>query len=831
MSTGFGEEPLSLGTFDPAHAQPPYLNTPRSLEACRRFGINPIELAEVSIDEFRKDAPDDPDAAQRRFERIDGARRRMMTNVMTEWKCLMDADWQPGPKKRPTSAKESILKVRPEAHSQLLELQAEKFRKMEMASFNEMQRMLAITIMKADMEVKNKAIMDMHAEAKAAGNEHAKRMQEKRAALLQKQLEERNQKEAEEAVRIKEFQIEEAELHRKKLAVQEKRLLKEKEGRERRETERLQREQFTMELKASIIDGMNAKADSKQKLQDMKNAESDARKREQEEERKRNEVKRRREHEKRHEKSRADAFAKAEETRQKMLDELNADEMKRQRIFEMQELQHREKLDAAESLNSQKAAQIAHIKTTGVDQKAEKTLQELRFKEQLAKQELEKVAKAKEKRMQLKAIRQEAYDLSAMRQHKADQYKIEKAKHDIKVKNDKCQAIQDGFKALSHMRNKMKDIMDRTNVALKHEIYVLQHKGILSPDKVVQKALEVTQGSLFPKLKGTFGLVEPMEAAELARIAATVGIDDGFANTAKKTGVLDEGNMNDTGGGRKKKGENMLPIHYMNKSRLESTLSSAKIKIEVADMQEAERKASPPRARTAPPEPRKRTPAKGQGPESKSPRSPEEQKKLRKYENAAMSERTQEFPYGDELGGKGRKTPSQGIRSQKSTYQEPSDGQFRKEYSSDHPLAGGAGKYAAEYREGLAPVSVKKMSTLEPKGAMSAKQASSTIEKLSLQSQNPVVDPDKQLEQLRREQNEALMRVLEEEKANEEARERMSRQVFSEQEAERMELVFAEERRRASERIVRLTKEHEKRVKDAVLAMMSLKKHKMTSHM
>ena len=96
MATGFGEEPLSLGTFDPAHAQPPYLNTPRSLEACRRFGVNPIELVEVSIDEFRKDAPDDPDAAQRRYERVDGARRRTMTNVMTEWKCLMDANWQPG---------------------------------------------------------------------------------------------------------------------------------------------------------------------------------------------------------------------------------------------------------------------------------------------------------------------------------------------------------------------------------------------------------------------------------------------------------------------------------------------------------------------------------------------------------------------------------------------------------------------------------------------------------------------------------------------------------------------------------------------------------------
>ena len=45
-----------------------------------------------------------------------------------------------------------------------------------------------------------------------------------------------------------------------------------------------------------------------------------------------------------------------------------------------------------------------------------------------------------------------------------------------------------------------------------------------------------------------------------------------------------------------------------------------------------------------------------------------------------------------------------------------------------------------------------------------------------------------------------------------------------------MELVFAEERRRASERIVNLTREHEKRIKDAVLAMMSLKKHSKIQH-
>ena len=39
------EQYLSLGNFDPVRAQPPYLNSPRSLEACRVHGVSPVELA------------------------------------------------------------------------------------------------------------------------------------------------------------------------------------------------------------------------------------------------------------------------------------------------------------------------------------------------------------------------------------------------------------------------------------------------------------------------------------------------------------------------------------------------------------------------------------------------------------------------------------------------------------------------------------------------------------------------------------------------------------------------------------------------------------------
>ena len=45
------EEHLSLANFNPVRAQHPYLNSPRSLEACRVHGVNPIELAGELVSE------------------------------------------------------------------------------------------------------------------------------------------------------------------------------------------------------------------------------------------------------------------------------------------------------------------------------------------------------------------------------------------------------------------------------------------------------------------------------------------------------------------------------------------------------------------------------------------------------------------------------------------------------------------------------------------------------------------------------------------------------------------------------------------------------------
>lgn len=66
-----------------------------------------------------------------------------------------------------------------------------------------------------------------------------------------------------------------------------------------------------------------------------------------------------------------------------------------------------------------------------------------------------------------------------------------------------------------------------------------------------------------------------------------------------------------------------------------------------------------------------------------------------------------------------------------------------------------------------------------------------------------------QIELLRRNQNQHLLQVLEEEQIAEEQREAMMKQVKDVAERRRLEKIFGVERARASERIMRITEDHE----------------------
>jgi hypothetical protein len=261
---------LSLATFQPDKCYPPYLNTPRSLEACRMNGVNPLELVEIPFSEFQRDFPNDIDAARRRFERIDGARRRLLETVKIDWKKLCDSGWKPPAKARPRSAKEAILQVPPEAHCELLEIQAAKFRKIERDNWMELQRTLKMEIVKADQDVQNKKILQKHDGIQEKNEQYQNERRMFLQELYREQLLQRKMEEEEEMQEIKEeqkffqqtiIQMSEKEKEQRK---------RDKMLRERREYERVQRDKYTQEVKDSIMKSIEDRVENRRHMSQLR---------------------------------------------------------------------------------------------------------------------------------------------------------------------------------------------------------------------------------------------------------------------------------------------------------------------------------------------------------------------------------------------------------------------------------------------------------------------------------------------------------------------------------------------------------------------------------
>lgn len=175
-----------------------------------------------------------------------------------------------------------------------------------------------------------------------------------------------------------------------------------------------------------------------------------------------------------------------------MLERIARNEEKRRRLWEQRERERKEMLEKNEDFTREKLAKIRETSDGVVNGKAARTLQTMEMKEELARQELQHVKEAQDKRRCIKAIRwvacaavrvlffpshlcgvvsfhcrQEAFKMAAHRARKAEEYRLMKVAADLKNKDDRCAAIKQGFRALDVMRNSMKDIMEKTTNELK----------------------------------------------------------------------------------------------------------------------------------------------------------------------------------------------------------------------------------------------------------------------------------------------------------------------------------------------------------------------------
>ena len=136
--------------------------------------------------------------------------------------------------------------------------------------------------------------------------------------------------------------------------------------------------------------------------------------------------------------------------------------------------------------------------------------------------------------------------------------------------------------------------------------------------------------------------------------------------------------------------------------------------------------------------------------------------------------------------------------------------------------AGGGGKYDEELKKGLKPTGLPSETVKAYSSVSSAIEISNKVERLTFAAQAKVVDPGSELEKIKKAQKEILKKVLDEEREAEERRQEVGNSITDPEEKQHLEHVFAEERKRANDRIIQATRTHETTIKMAVLNMMNL---------
>jgi hypothetical protein len=164
-------------------------------------------------------------------------------------------------------------------------------------------------------------------------------------------------------------------------------------------------------------------------------------------------------------------------------------------------------------------------------------------------------------------------------------------------------------------------------------------------------------------------------------------------------------------------------------------------------------------------------------------------------------------------------------------------GKFRREFSLDHPLApNGKGKYIKELKQGLKPSGIflnpikRQTDDIEETLILAEK-----MEKLTYEAQTSVLDKtatangntdeksvSQNIDNLKKELNKKLETLIEAERLAEEDRLQAMKNITDHQEKYHVEMIFAEERQRASDRIIALIKENEGILKKALLKTMNL---------
>lgn len=135
---------------------------------------------EIPFREFQRAYPDDPETALRRFERVDGARKRVLDEVVRKWKEICHEEKKhsrKAGKRASTPTKETVVKVDSTEHVTVLEMQAEQFRKVEKQQWRALQACLFMEMKKAVNDQLAKHIVEKQ-DGREADNQRQRRQHE-----------------------------------------------------------------------------------------------------------------------------------------------------------------------------------------------------------------------------------------------------------------------------------------------------------------------------------------------------------------------------------------------------------------------------------------------------------------------------------------------------------------------------------------------------------------------------------------------------------------------------------------------------------------------------
>mmetsp|Transcript_3797 Transcript_3797/g.6305 ORF Transcript_3797/g.6305 Transcript_3797/m.6305 type:complete len:532 (+) Transcript_3797:99-1694(+) len=166
--------------------------SPRSVEACFRLGVDPVDLQYHPAQWYRRKDDADEEVSALRYERYEAVRQDRLRELMDQRKQLVDEGWAPA-----GASKEGLRREdsRKEASSSMVELERQRLEVMRRRQERDMQQMVAHEINRKELLDKQQKKLD---ELEQRNAEQVQQRMEHEAARMTKQHEIEMQKAAEE---------------------------------------------------------------------------------------------------------------------------------------------------------------------------------------------------------------------------------------------------------------------------------------------------------------------------------------------------------------------------------------------------------------------------------------------------------------------------------------------------------------------------------------------------------------------------------------------------------------------------------------------------------